>query len=66
MRHKTRSGRKMIRRLAGDIGPDRNRVLLSAFLITASRLCLAFLPLVSGSLIDRISGGAFTGQDIVT
>ena len=66
MSHKSRSGKGMIRRVAGDIGPDRKRILTAAVLITVSRLCLAFVPRVSGSLVDRIAGGDFSGQSIVS
>lgn len=58
MRHHSRSGRDIMRRIAADIMPDRARVLTAAVLVTVSRLCLAFVPMVSGSLVDRISGGA--------
>ena len=57
MRHHSRSGRGIMRRVAADIMPDRARILAAAVLVTASRLCLAFVPMVSGSLVDRISGG---------
>ena len=66
MKHKSRSGKSIIRRVAGDIGPDRKMVLGAALLITVSRLCLAFVPRVSGSLVDRISDGSFTGQSLVS
>lgn len=57
MRHHSRSGKKILKRIAADISPDRGRILAAAVLVTASRLCLAFVPMVSGSLVDRISGG---------
>ncbi len=57
MRHHSRSGRNIMRRIAADIRPDRAKVLSAAVLVTVSRLCLAFVPMVSGSLVDRISGG---------
>ena len=65
MSHRTRSGRSTIRRVAGDIGPDRRKVLTAAVLITVSRLCLAFVPVVSGSIVDRISSGGVFGQALI-
>ena len=62
MRHHSRSGRKIMGRIAADIRPDRARILSAAVLVTASRLCLAFVPMVSGSLVDRISGGAASAK----
>ena len=38
------------------------RMLAAAVLVTASRLCLAFVPMVSGSLVDRISGGVTSAK----
>ena len=42
MRHHSRSGRKIMGRIAADIRPDRARILSAAVLVTASRLCLWF------------------------
>ncbi len=66
MRHHSRSGIKTIRRVAGDIGPDRKKVLAAAALITVSRLCLAFVPMVSGFVIDHISDGVILGQALLS
>ena len=65
MSHNPRSGKKALRRLTGDIGPDKRRILASAVLITISRLCLAFVPMVSGSIVDGISTGGIFGQALV-
>ena len=65
MRHHSRSGRSILRRVAGDIGPERRKVVAAAVLITISRLCLAFVPMVSGSLVDRISAEGAFGQALV-
>ena len=62
MRHHSYSGRSIMRRVAADIMPDRARILAAAVLVTASRLCLAFVPMVSGSLVDRISGGVTSAK----
>lgn len=50
-------GRSTARRVLGELGADRRKVVAAAILITISRLCLAFAPVVSGSVIDRISAG---------
>ena len=65
MRHHSRSGRSILRRVAGDIGPERRKVVAAAVLITVSRLGLAFVPMVSGSLVDRISAEGAFGQALV-
>ena len=66
MKHRSRSGRSIIRRVAGDIGPDRRWVVTAALAITGSRLCLAFVPMVSGFVVDRISGGDFSANGLVS
>ena len=46
-----------IRRVLAEMGPDRGRALACAAVVTASKLCLAFAPRVSGIITDRIGAG---------
>ena len=45
-----------------EMGPDLGKALFCAVLVTASKLCLAFAPRVSGIITDRIAGGLPLGD----
>lgn len=55
MSKRTKPGTGGIRRVMAEMGPDRTKALFCAVLITASKLCLAFVPRVSGIITDHIS-----------
>lgn len=65
MSGRTKSGTSGIRRVMAEMGPDRQKALFCAVLITASKLCLAFAPKVSGIITDHISAGTARGDAFV-